>query len=417
MKSLWSTWLATARRHPRKVVVAEADTGRSWTCAELTAAAERAANPVWRGRVVAFSLPNGADWFIRFLAVQRAGGIAAPLDPSLAGEPLVRATQSLSALRVRPNVCCLKLTSGTTGELQPIACTAAHLLADGRHVTRTMGIRATDRNLAVIPLGHSYGLGNLVLPLLMHATPVVCTQSLLPRHLLQLIDIHRITVLPIVPAVLRALAQTEGVAKPDPLRLVISAGAPLSTEVAQQFFRRFGLKIHNFYGASETGGICYDRTGTATLSGRSVGKPLHGVTVRIRKDSRIAVSSPAGRATLPDLGGWNRYGELRLLGRVGQIANIGGKKVFPAEVELCLRNVAGVTDAWVCVRQDRRGNDYLAVAVETARPQDELERELARHLPAWKLPRQYLLRPSLPRTGRGKLDTAALRKLQPATQN
>ena len=61
---------------------------------------------------------------------------------------------------------------------------------------------------------------------------------------------------------------------------MISAGAPLSAEVAQQFYRRYGIKIHNFYGSSETGGICYDRTGNATLSGRSVGKPLSGVMVR-----------------------------------------------------------------------------------------------------------------------------------------
>ena len=51
---------------------------------------------------------------------------------------------------------------------------------------------------------------------------------------------------------------------------MISAGAVLPPAVAQAFFERFGVKIHNFYGSSETGGICYDRTGSASLSGRSV---------------------------------------------------------------------------------------------------------------------------------------------------
>ncbi len=190
---------------------------------------------------------------------------------------------------------------------------------------------------------------------------------------------------------------------------MISAGAPLTAEVAQQFHQRYGIKIHNFYGSSETGGICYDRTGTATLKGRSVGKPLAGVKVQIRRDRRITVNSPAGKATLPDLGEWNRYEELRLLGRVGEVANVGGKKVAPAEIERALRQLHGVDDTWVTVLQDKRGNDYLAAAVETARARADIERELLKILPPWKLPKSWLIAPALPRTDRGKLHTAELR--------
>ena len=191
--------------------------------------------------------------------------------------------------------------------------------------------------------------------------------------------------------------------------MVISAGAPLSAELAQRFHRRYGIKIHNFYGSSETGGICYDRTGHATLSGRSVGKPVHGVAVRLRRDGRVFVSSRAGTATLPDLGEWNRYGELRLLGRMGELANIGGRKVSPAEVERFLRALRGVSDAWVAVIKDKRGGDCLAAAVETVRGRVEIEAELLRALPPWKLPRTWLIDPALPRTDRGKLHTAELK--------
>ena len=263
-----------------------------------------------------------------------------------------------------------------------------------------MGLRPADRNLAIIPLGHSYGLGNLVMPLLLQGIAVVCAQAFVPRQILRLIEEHEVTVLPTVPAILRALAQLEGATKPPSLRLVISAGAPLSTEVAQQFHRRFDIKIHNFYGSSETGGICYDRIGNATLSGRSVGKPLAGVKVRLRRDGRIAVNSPAGKATLPDLGEWNRYRELRLFGRVGEVANLGGKKVAPAEIERALRELRGISDAWITVLRDKRGNDYLAAAVETTRARADIEQELLKTLPTWKLPKTWLLAPALPRTDR-----------------
>ena len=121
------------------------------------------------------------------------------------------------------------------------------------------------------------------------------------------------------------------------------------------------------------------------------------------------VRSRAGNATLPDLGEWNRFGELRLLGRVGQVANIGGKKVAPLEVERALRSLRGIRDVWVTVLKDRHGNDFLAAAVETERARHGIELELEQSLPAWKLPKTFLLATTLPRSDRGKLHTEELK--------
>jgi acyl-CoA synthetase (AMP-forming)/AMP-acid ligase II len=406
MTSLWASWQATTARHAGKTVVIDADTGRAWTCAQLTAEAARLA-PILHGQIVPIGQPNSALWLATFLAIQKIGATALPLDPSLPAETQ-RKTVRRIASHAFSKVCCIKLTSGTTGALKPILCSAANLRADGEQIIHTMGIRPADRNLAIIPLGHSYGLGNLVMPLLLQGTAVVCAPTFVPRQILQWINQYEITVLPTVPAILRALAQLKGASKPPTLRLVISAGAPLSADVAQQFRQRYGIRIHNFYGSSETGGICYDRTGHATLSARSVGKPLDGVTVRVRRDGRVSVASRAGKATLPDLGQWNRYGELRLLGRVGEVANVGGLKVSPAEVERALRELHGVNDAWVTVLRDKRGNDCLAAAVETKRARAEIEKKLLASLPAWKLPKIWLIAPTLPRTDRGKLHTTEL---------
>jgi acyl-CoA synthetase (AMP-forming)/AMP-acid ligase II len=404
MTSLWSLWL---KNKDRPVVF---EPGRTWTVGDLTAEAERIAAvleghaPSWPNprrsrrsatlqRIVPIREPNSAAWLIRFLAAQRIGATALPLDPAAPLIPPVAARG-----------CCVKLTSGTTGAFKPVYCSAGHLIRDGRNICATMGIRPDDRNLALIPLGHSYGLGNLVMPLILQATPLVCAQTILPRQILELIRAFRVTVFPTVPAVLRALAQLPGASKPPSLRLVISAGAPLSADVARQFYERYGLKIHNFYGASETGGICYDRTGNATLTGRAIGKPLKNVRVRLRRDGRIVV----GRQLLADLGEWNRYGELRLLGRVGVVANIGGRKVSPVEVEGALRELRGISDVWVTVLKDKRGNDLVAAAVETDRARGDIERELLEKLPAWKLPKLWLIAAALPRTDRGKLHTAEL---------
>lgn len=441
MNNLWEQWTHTTARHPHRIVVIEADTGRSMSCRELTDAASRYAEtlPVGGSQTrFALRFPNGLDWLIAFLAIQKKRHIAIPIDPSVTGDAQSRLARTIGAHilidpsgitalhpaappthAVHRHACCAKVSSGSTGEPNLVWCRPTHLLSDGIQIMSTMGIRSSDRNLAVIPLGHSYGLGNLVMPLILRAVPIVVTRDLLSRHLLHVMDRHQVTVFPSVPAVLRVLANTPAAHKPSSLRLVISAGAPLAPVVAEQFHQRFGLKIHNFYGASETGGICYDRTGNATLTGRSIGKPLRGVTVHVRTDGRVAVRSPAvamprTRHVLQDMAVWTPAGELNLLGRLGEMANIGGKKVSPAELERSLRALPGVTDAWVTVKRDRHQHDYLAAAVETFRSIADIEHDLARHLPAWKLPKRYHLAPTLPRTDRGKLDTGLLRALFPS---
>lgn len=428
---LWRQWMRTCRRRPGRIVLIDPVGGASSTAEALTHQAVSFSERLARyrpGDKVAFRLPNGADWMALFLALQRAGLAAVPLDAALPSDGCLETARQIGSRalylegrfhslkttgRRASSCCCVKVTSGSEGGSKLVPCCAEHLLADGRNIIETMKIRPGDRNLAVIPLGHSYGLGNLVMPLIQQGTAMVTASDYVPRQLVEWINCYDVTVLPIVPALLRILAALPAGQGLGPIRKVISAGAVLSPEIAQAFFARHRIKVHNFYGSSETGGICYDRTGRASLQGRSVGKPLAGVSI-ILKDGRITVKSRAvaartGRWKLNDLAQWNGRGELVLLGRLGQEANIGGKKVHPVEIERALRSMSGVSDAAVWLGQDR-GRDFLAAAVETSLSRIELERALAGQFPAWKLPKKYLVAHELPRTSRGKLDAAALRR-------
>jgi len=429
---LWKQWLRLQPRLQNKVVLIDAAKDRQWTAGALTQAAldfSPLLTPYRAGERIAFRIPNGAEWFALFLALQRGNLTAIPLDGAMPREGCLETARRLggSALyldgefhalgksRTRRKPCsCIKVTSGSSSLPKAVECTAGHLLADGRQVIATMKIRPGDLNLAVIPLGHSYGLGNLVMPLIMQGTGVVCAGEYLPRQLVEWIKRYRVSVFPGVPALLRILAALPpGEKKLESLRTVISAGAVLTPTVAQEFFARFGLKIHNFYGASETGGICYDRTGNASLTGRSVGKPLAGVSVLV-KTRRVTVKSAAvatrsGQWRLGDFGERNSRGELVLLGRAGNGANIGGKKVHPLEVERALRALSGISDAAVWLAQSN-GRDLLIAGVETTLSRAEIEKALAEKLPAWKLPKDYFIARELPRTLRGKLDLGVIRQ-------
>jgi acyl-coenzyme A synthetase/AMP-(fatty) acid ligase len=436
-------WEATVRRSPSAVALVDAATGKSWSRAALASAAAgwavsfslEAGKTTSLRRRVAMSVPNGAPWFEAFLGLLAAGAVPAPLDPTEPEEAQLAAARSIGAAflwsagrlhrlgagrsgpRVRPSECLVKLTSGSSGAPRALSVTHAQMAADGRQVCASMGIGPHDANLAAIPLGYSYGLGNLVVPLIAQGTRVICSSSALPHSLAADAARFRPTVFPAVPPVLRALVESDVPARSlSSLRVVISAGSPLPGEVASAFAAKFGVRVHGFYGTSETGGITYDRGGDATIEGRSVGTPLDGVRIAAGKDGRIAVSSPAvtglGRFSPADRAVLNPLGELVLLGRTDRVVKIAGRRVDLAEIEAALRSVPGVHDAFAHLPGGP--GSPLSAAVVSRLPAPDIRRLMRQRIASWKVPSRIAVLAEFPATARGKTDTARLRQLMAA---
>jgi long-chain acyl-CoA synthetase len=446
------------------------------------------------GALVAVSAHNGPGLLASLLALRRADLAAVLLDGQAPPAEASRVAQALGASALLrclaswpaaaddwetswlpgagtaravclPGIAVVKLTSGSTGVPRGIATPVAALLADDAALARTMGLRADDRLVAAIPMSHSYGLSSLAMPALVRGTPLVMPEDSGLFGPLAAAERLRATVLPTVPPYLDALLRLSQVpGRPRGLRLVIAAGAPLSAHTAAGFRELFGLPVHVFYGASECGGICYDREGGAAERG-SVGTPVDGVEVELQAGpagadqeaaahdnghhgrggngagtglvhgagedragggSVIVVRSPAvaagyvpdpdqrlagGRFVAGDLGRWQR-GELVLLGRQDGLVNIKGKKVNPREVESVLAELGGVEEAVVLgVPLPDRGGEVLR-AVIACRPgrltREEVLAWCRERLAAHKIPRSLILLPEIPRTDRGKLDRAAL---------
>lgn len=441
MNALLEAWKRTAKRRGADRAVVQASDDRSATFAGLDAGADAwlAKHAPDAGalaeRAVVFALPNGIGWLEMFLGLLKAGAVVVPLDSAEPATAQRRIAESLragfwwdgaalvplsKARRYRdPSTCLIKLTSGSTGAPRPLVFTAEQMLADGRQVAATMGIGSRDLNYALIPFGHSYGLGNLTIPLLAQGVPLVCGSAPLPHAIAADFARWKPTVFPSVPAVWRALASSD--VKLDSLRLGISAGAPLPPEVAKDFAARFGCKLHSFYGSSETGGIAYDARGDATLQG-GVGKAMRGVKLMLQRGSRLEVSS-AAVVTLGNprqrgkLGAWlmadrvtvDARGHLTLLGRRGATVKLAGRRVNLGEITARLRKLGGVRDVWVSVSAG--SEPVLGAVLATDRPVAELRTELLADTAAWKVPKKLATLAALPITERGKTDAAALRKL------
>jgi long-chain acyl-CoA synthetase len=353
--------------------------------------------------------------------VERLCGVRLRIELKRTGLELVPMERSVPA-RVRSDL--LKLTSGTTAEARAIRFDAAQLLADCDNVCETMGLREDDRGYGVISFAHSYGFSNLITPLLCRGIPLVAASDVMPHALAEGLASSGATVFPGVPAIFRTLAEVVGVG--NALRLCISAGAPLTSEIAWRFLESWGLKLHSFYGASECGGICYDSSEAPDVPSGYVGPPLRNVAVTMEKrgPSQIQVRGPAvgsgyhpdqvdenlreGSFRPSDLLEWNGHGYV-IAGRTSDLINVGGRKVNPGEVERVLRLSPRVRDVVVLgIAANARGEE-VAACVTGGATEDELRRLCSRNLPAWQVPRRWFFLEEIPLSARGKISRADLR--------
>jgi long-chain acyl-CoA synthetase len=405
------------------------------------------------GTVVAVQIGNHEDWPSILIACLRKRLVILPLEQSMNEQQRDAALKICNASAVVAAVpggsvevlplrtpastvvwdgrtpSLLKLTSGTTAAPRAIRFRSEQLLADCTQICQTMGIEDVDLNFGSIPISHSYGFSNLLTPLIARGVPMVLSSDRTPRALI--VDLARTnaTVFPGMPVFYQALAEIENVPELRKLRLCISAGAPLPIAVAQKFRQTFNLRIHSFYGASECGGICYDRKAANEIEG-FVGPPMEDVDLAItasRADvSQVRVrSAAAGDGYFPEpddekLGNGSFVPDdlltktadgFRIVGRISDVINVAGKKVHPAEVELQLRRFAGVREVVAFGRESTLRHEEVVACVVVAESnisENELLEFCRGQLSGWQVPRRIFIVDQIPVNERGKISRREL---------
>jgi long-chain acyl-CoA synthetase len=410
---LYDCWRQTARAYADQIALKDLPAGRAWTFGQLETAAENSVRPVQK---VAFPQGASAEFILDVLGAWRAGQVVCPLEvgqlaPAIDGE-------------LPEGIVHLKTTSATTGTPRLVAFTAAQLMADAHNITRTMGLRPDWPNLGLISLAHSYGFSNLVLPLLLHGIPLSLAGATLPEALRRAAAEESAVTLAAVPALWRTWLDAEAI--PSNVRLAISAGAHLPLPLEQSVFARQNLKIHNFYGSSECGGIAYDATNSPRADAACVGSPLSEVVVSAGEDGCIEVRSRAvAQRYWPDPspgleGGVFRTNDLGEIcdglvyvrGRAGDQINVAGRKVAPEVIE---RVLAAHPDVRECLAfgipstDPQRGETIVACVAGDLAGSESLKQFAMTRLAPWQVPREWWFVDSLTVNHRGKLSRAQWR--------
>lgn len=390
-------WLETARRFASEPAVFDGDSVVSF--GELARLAEQA--PAADGPVVART--GGISFLIDLLRAWRGDQAAITVERD-APEPQLRRLP-------RAGIHLVKHTPGAAGIPRGIFVTGDQLAADAARIVAAMDLQPGEPNLAVISLAHSYGFSSIVLPLLFHGVPLRMVAVPFPRVLEDALRRHPSLVLPAVPPMWRAWLRS-GVLRDAPVRLAISAGAPLPLELEKSVFDDCGLKIHNFYGTSECGAIAWDATTMPRQDERLLGTALGGVRVSIHGSGRLLVRSDAvadsyeiprdddllggGAHLTRDLAMIDAGGLIRLTGTTGGAINVAGRKVSPSKVESAMLATGLAISARVTAipSADPERHEEIAAEIRLAEgvTLEQLKSAVAERLQSWEIPRRWQCR-------------------------
>jgi acyl-CoA synthetase (AMP-forming)/AMP-acid ligase II len=335
-------------------------------------------------------------------------------------------------------------TSGTTGLPKGAVIPNRSYLAIGEKITEAIGIGAGDRILTFLPLHHA----NPQMYAVMSALTVGCSIILVPKFsassFLEQVRRYGATGFTYVGTVLSILEQSvrESVTGTS-LRWCVGGGAPRA--VWEALASRLGVRIHELYGMTETGGmVTINSLNRSRVGSVGVVRNDFDVVVLAADDSEVptgTVGEIAVRPRLPhvmtsgyfnkpqetldairnlwfhtgDLGRFDAEGFLNFEGRSKDLIRRGGEMISPVEIELAALKHPNIADCAAVGIADpilEEEIKLVVVARDKCDPQ-EIASFLRRALPRNKVPRYIEFSDVIPKTPTQKIQRFKLTKLSP----
>jgi benzoate-CoA ligase family protein len=338
-------------------------------------------------------------------------------------------------------------SSGSTGRPKGVV----HLQHDAAFTYETygkqvLGIRENDIVFSPPKIFFAYGFGNsLTFPFAVGASTVLHPGRPDPEAVFAIIERYRPTIFFGLPTLYNALTCHSGSEKRDlsSLRLCISAAETLSSELFNDWRRRYGQPIVEGLGSTEVLHIYLSNRIDMQRGGTS-GAPVPGYEVRLTDlDGKPVPRGESGimwvrgdsqapyywnrpdktRETMRD--GWiwtgdrfreDEAGYYTFEGRADDLVKISGQWVYPLEIERCLADHPAVRECAVLAVEDENHLMTLAAYVVLRDNQsgnavttEHLQKFVKEKLLPFKYPRRVEYLGSLPKTGTGKIDRQALR--------
>ncbi len=351
------------------------------------------------------------------------------------------------------DVALLQYTGGTTGPSKGAMLTHRNLSCNVQQIDAWFtGVEyGKEVLLTCLPLFHVFGLTVCMSWGLWSGAKLVLMPN--PRDfksLVKNIAKHRVSLFPAVPALFNGLNNFPGIEKHDvsSVKCCFSGSAPLADEVLKRFEELTGSKIVEGFGMSETSPVatCNPLYGKRKVG--SVGVPVSDTEVRIVSaeddsveveqgtEGQLLIRGPqvmAGYWGREDAsaealaGGWMHTGDLavadeegylRIVGRIKDMINVNGMKVFPDEVDEVLMSHDSILEAATIgipdPEREERVKSFVVLQPGASMDAEAVKAWCGENLARYKVPRDVAFLDELPKSSVMKILRRELRDMEEA---
>ena len=346
----------------------------------------------------------------------------------------------------------IMFTSGTTARPKGLVHRIGRMFRNAMSFAEMHGVVEDSRFYLTLSMAYMGGFYNLlILPFLRGATVVIDNvfDARSSLSFWERVRRYRVNTLWFAPTVMSILlkmdrGQTGEEYCRQAMRHVFVGFAPLPLKLKQEFEGRYGVRLIENYGLSETLFVTA-RSLSAPANAGYVGEAIPGVRLRVMNDDstplaangegELQVQTPDlmagylaedGSVAELDAAEWFSTGDLSRLDENGSLSITGRKKdmiirggvnISPAAIEDVLLHAAGVADvAVVSIPHELYGEDVVAVlklepGVQLESILQKVIAQASRELAVHQQPARYIAIDDFPRTSNGKIQKARLREL------
>jgi long-chain acyl-CoA synthetase len=453
----------------RPAAVSVVDGAQQLTWAQLVQVVDQLAERlkaqgITPGDRVALRGHDGAATLVLALAVLRMGGVHAPVDHTLADseiETLINSLQTpwridvprgatveqVLSLSITPTNCersadplgpnqsaFLRLSSGTTGAAKGVLI--SHTSLHERILAANKGLCLTpdDRVLWLLPMAYHFAVS--ILLYLHYGVTIVFGNALRATGTASIARDNRVTFAYGSPWHIRRLAELpSGHDLPATLRRVVSTTTALDATAAADFRARHGIGVCQGLGIIEVG-LPFLSSGAVGEQPGDLGQALPDFRLAVIDEHDVVHQQGEGELAIAGPGLFDAYltpwrrrdtvlcqgyfrtgdrayisatGAMRLLGRIKDVINVGGVKVFPLEVESVLQAHPSVVASRVYAAPDSRLGEqvHAQVQLQPGVMRDTMVKELqawcSERLAPLKCPADFTIVDQLAMTASGKV--------------